>query len=118
MSYKKSSDLKSDRYSPLPKDHTVLKLVDLSKSNSFEENVSLISINKNSSKEQSFSSLLSSNDSKIKFKIELQKCLVNMLDVMKKEYIKRLGASNEYTLKAINAYSEAKKLLDEYEKSL
>ena len=65
-------------------------------------------------KNESLNSLLSSNG---KFKIELQKDLVNMLDVMRKEYIKRLGASNEFTFKAIDAYFEAKKLLDEYEKS-
>jgi hypothetical protein len=47
----------------------------------------------------------------------LQKDLVNLLDVMRKEYIKRLGASNEFTFKTIDAYFEDKKLLDEYEKS-
>ena len=114
LTNKKSYDLKSDRYSALPKNHSVLKAVDLKRSISLEENDEPFrEINKTPSNE-SLNSLLSSNG---KFKIELQKDLVNMLDVMRKEYIKRLGAANEFTFKAIDAYFEAKKLLDEYEKS-
>ena len=52
----------------------------------------------------------------LSFKIDLQKDIVNMLEIMKNEYIKRLGYSNEYTVKAIKAYDDAKKVSDDYEK--
>jgi hypothetical protein len=52
----------------------------------------------------------------ISFKIDLQKDLVSMLEIMKKEYCQRLGSSNEYSIKAIKAYKEAKDMLDDYDK--
>lgn len=116
LSHQTGSELKSkcDRYAPLSTDHSVLKYVDLNESVSIEESFDDLFLTKEPNESASVESL---GETKYRFKIELQKDLVCMLYIMKNEYIKRLGATNEHTIQAIDAHSRAQEALDALDKS-
>ena len=114
-----------DRYIPLSSDHPALKFIDFKNSNeelandfTIQSSSDLLDKNSNSKDHNKISNCKNNFlfELPLSFKIDLQKDIVNMLEIMKNEYIKRLGYSNEYTVKAIKAYDDAKKVSDDYEK--
>lgn len=131
------------RFIPLSNDHPALKSVELTKSaNNLNEIPSIYNNNSNQSIASSYenlnnrpsSSILNvpkfkskteNNDSELhnnefltelplSLKIDLQKDIVNMLEIMKNEYLIKLGPNNELTKKSIEHYNREKTVLDTY----